>query len=111
MLVGVKLDRIHTLTFSLSCMLCSLAGAALLSLTPAYPTMGQQPLYAAWFTVILVGLGNVEATVVGGLIVGMIEVLSTYFFGAEWQNVVSLSVIVLVLLIKPSGLFGKKAKV
>lgn len=111
MLMGVQINMVHTLTFSLSCMLCALAGAALISITPAYPTMGMQPNYSAWFVCILVGLGNIEGTLVGGFIVGLIEVLSSYYLGAEWQNAVSLSVIVLVLLIKPSGLFGKKAKV
>jgi len=111
MLMGVKINMVHTLTFSLSSMLCAIAGAALLSITPAYPTMGLAPLYAAWFVVILVGLGNMEATIVGGFIVGLIEVSSSYYLGAAWQNAVSLSVIVLILLIKPTGLFGKKAKV
>jgi branched-chain amino acid transport system permease protein len=111
MLMGVQIDRIHTLTFSLSSMLCALAGGALLSFTPAYPTMGLQPLYTAWFVVILVGLGNMEATIVGGFIVGLIEVTATYYLGAAWQNAVSLSVIVLILLFKPAGLFGKKIKV
>jgi branched-chain amino acid transport system permease protein len=111
MLMGVSIDRIHTLTFSLSCMLCALAGGALLPFTPAYPTMGMQPLYAAWFVVILVGLGNLESTIVGGFIVGLIEVTSTYYLGAAWQNVASLSVIILILLIKPTGLFGKKVKI
>lgn len=111
MLMGVEIDMIHTLTFSLSCMLCALAGAALLSITPAYPTMGLAPTLAAWFVVILVGLGNMEATIVGGFIVGLIEVSSTYYLGAAWQSAVSLSVIVLILLFKPKGLFGKAAKI
>lgn len=111
MLMGVQINKIHTLTFSLSCMLCALAGAALLSITPAYPTMGLQPNYSAWFVCILVGLGNIEGTLAGGFIVGLIEVFSSYYLGAEWQNAVSLSVIVLILLFKPTGLFGKKAKV
>lgn len=111
MLMGIQINSIHTLTFALASMLAAVAGAALLSITPAYPTMGMQPLYAAWFTVILVGLGNIEATVVGGFIVGLIEVTAIYFLGATWQNAASLSVIVLVLVFKPSGLFGKAVKV
>lgn len=111
MLMGVQIDKIHTLTYALSCMLAALAGGALISITPAYPTMGLQPLYAAWFVVILVGLGNLQAVLAGGFIVGLVEVAATYWLGAAWQNAVSLSVIVLVLIFKPSGLFGRKAKV
>src|SRR6056297_1677870 len=57
--VGINLDNIHTLTFALSAMLASVAGASLLSLNPAYPTMGLMPLFSSWFVVILVGVGNI----------------------------------------------------
>ncbi len=111
MLMGVQINSIHTLTFGLSSMLASIAGAALISITPAYPTMGQKPLYSAWFVVILVGLGNLEATIVGAFMVSAIEVFATYYVGAAWADAVSLSVIVIILLIKPTGLFGKRVKV
>lgn len=111
MLMGVDIKKIHTITYAMSCMLAALAGAALLSITPAYPTMGTAPNLAAWFTVILVGVGNLAAVIVGGILVGLIEVASAYLIGAAWQNVVSLSVIILILLFKPNGLFGRKQKV
>lgn len=111
MLMGVELNKIHTLTFALSSMLAAIAGAALLSIIPAYPTMGLQPLYKSWFVVILVGLGNIEATIIGGFMVGLIEALASFGLGAMWQDVISLSIIILVLLFKPAGLFGKKLKV
>lgn len=111
MLMGVDIKKIHTFTYALSCMLAALAGGALLSVTPAYPTMGTAPNLAAWFTVILVGVGNLSAVIVGGFMVGLIEVASTYIVGAAWQNVISLSVIILILLFKPAGLFGRKQKV
>jgi len=111
MLMGIELNKIHTLTFALSSMLAAIAGAALLSIIPAYPTMGLQPLYKSWFVVILVGLGNIEATIIGGFLVGLIEAIASFSLGAMWQDVISLSIIILVLLIKPTGLFGKKLKV
>lgn len=110
-LMGINLDMIHTLTFGLSCMLAAIAGASLLSIIPASPFMGLTPLYKSWFVVILVGLGNIEATIVGGFMVGFIEMIASYKFGAGFQDVVSLTIIILVLLFKPSGLFGKKMKV
>jgi len=110
-LMGIDLNGIQTLTFALSCMMAAIAGAALLSIIPAYPTMGVAPLMKSWLVVILVGLGNIQATVVGGFIVGLIETYATYNFGASWQDVISLSLIILVLIFKPSGLFGKRQKV
>lgn len=109
-LAGINLNRVHTLTFALSCMLAAIAGAALLSINPAYPTMGLAPLYKSWFVVILVGLGNIGATIVGGLIVGILEAATYYNLGAGWMDVVSLTIIILILLVKPSGLFGKAVK-
>lgn len=107
-LVGIDLNRIHTLTFALSCMLAALAGACLLSITPAYPAMGVNPLYKSWFVLILVGMGNVGGCIAGGLIVGLLETISYFQFGAGWQDVISLVVIILILLFKPKGIFGKK---
>lgn len=110
MLVGIKLNRVHTLTFALGAMLAAIAGAALLSINPAYPTMGLSPLYKSWFVVILVGMGNVWGTVIGGFIVGLVEAFSYYNLGAGWQDVVSLVVIITVLALKPSGIFGKTVR-
>lgn len=107
-LVGVNLKFVHTFTFALSCMMGALAGACLLAITPAFPTMGVNPLYKSWFVLILVGMGNVGGCIIGGLIVGLLETISYFQFGAGWQDVISLAVIILILLVKPNGIFGKK---
>lgn len=107
-LMGIDLNWIHTLTFSLSCLLAAIAGASLLSINPAFPTMGVIPLYKSWFVLILVGMGNIWGTIYGGLIVGLLETVSIKLFGAGWQDVISLTVIILILVFKPSGLFAKK---
>ncbi|MFB0546933.1 MAG: branched-chain amino acid ABC transporter permease, partial [Anaerolineae bacterium] len=66
--------------------------------------------YKSWYVVILVGLGNVFGAIAGGFIVGMLETLSYYFLGADWQNVASLAILILLLLVKPTGLFGSEVK-
>jgi len=106
LLVGIDLDRIQSITFALSSMLAGLAGAAMLSILPAYPSMGMTPNNKSWFVVMLVGLGNVGGSIVGGFMVGILETVTYYFLGGGWQDVVSLSVLILILLFKPSGLFG-----
>jgi len=110
MLVGIDLDRIRNLTFGLSGMLAATAGASLLSMVPAHPTMGLEPLYKSWYVVILGGLGSVGAAIPAGLIVGTLETFSYYFLGAAWQNVISLSLMILMLLLKPNGIFGSEVK-
>ena len=110
MLVGIELDRIHTLSFGLSSMLAGIAGASLLSINPAYPTMGLLPLAKSWLVVILAGLGNIRGAIIGGFIVGIVEAASYYFLGAGWQDVTSVTMLIIILLFKPSGLFGTEVK-
>ena len=107
-LVGIDRDFIQTLTFALSAGLAAIAGACLLSINPAYPMMGVQPLYKSWFVLILVGMGNLGGSIAGGLLVGLLETVTYTYFGGGWQDVISLSVIIMILLFKPSGLFGMK---
>jgi branched-chain amino acid transport system permease protein len=58
----------------------------------------------------LVGLGNVEGAIIGGFLVGMLETGSYYYLGSGWQDVITLFVLILILLFKPSGLFGSEVK-
>jgi branched-chain amino acid transport system permease protein len=110
MLVGIDLDRIQTLTFALGSMLAGVGGASLLSLSPAYPYGGNKPLIASWFVVTIAGLGNVEGAILGGFIVGIFESVSYFYLGQGWQEVASLGLLILLLLFKPTGLFGTEIK-
>ncbi len=105
---GVNLNFVYTFTFALSCMLAGIAGACLLSIEPAKPIMGLSALYKSWFILILIGMGNIGGCIVGGMIIALLETIAIYWLGIGWQNLISLSVIILILLIKPNGLFGKK---
>jgi branched-chain amino acid transport system permease protein len=110
MLMGIDLDRIQTLTFALGSMLAGIGGASLLSLSPAYPYAGSKPLISSWFVVTIAGLGNIYGAVVGGFIVGLFESVSYFALGQGWQEVASLLLLMLLLLFKPTGLFGTNIK-
>lgn len=109
-IVGINLDFIHTLTFSLATATAAVAGAALLFMFQAYPTVGLKPLYFAWYVVMLVGLGNVAGAVVGGFIVALLQTGTQMFFTITWETVIPTVVMILVLLLAPSGLFGSEVK-
>lgn len=109
-MVGIDLQLVHTLTLALSSALAALAGASLLFMFPSYPTVGLKPLYVAWYVVILAGLGNVGGAVAGGFIVALLQTLTSYFIGPGWEDVVPTALIILILLFKPSGLFGSEVK-
>jgi len=110
LMVGIDLNRIQILTLAVSCALASLAGACLLFMFPAYPTMGMAPLYNSWFVVIVVGMGNVGAAVIGGFIVALFQVLTTVYIGEGWGFVVPSALIIIILLVKPTGIFGSPVR-
>lgn len=109
-LLGIDLGRVYRLTFALSSALAALAGAALLFMFPSYPTVGLKPLYIAWTVVILAGLGNVEGAIVGGFVVALLQTTTSYFLGTAWEDVVPFFLIILILILRPSGLFGSAVK-
>jgi branched-chain amino acid transport system permease protein len=109
-MAGIDLNRIFILTMGISCALAALAGASLLFLFPAYPDVGLQPLYLAWFVVILAGLGNIPGAVIGAFIVALLQNLTIFYIQVGWVDVLPTVFIILILLFKPSGLFGSAVK-
>lgn len=109
-MAGINLNRIFMLTMGLSLALAALAGAALLFMFPSFPDVGIQPLYIAWYVVILAGLGNVQGAIIGAFIVGLLQTLAVYYVGLGWVDVLPTGFIILILLFKPSGLFGSEVK-
>ncbi len=109
-MVGINLDGIQTLTFALATATAALAGAALLPMYPAYPNVGLNPLYYSWYVVMLVGLGNVPGAILGGFIVALFQTATQQFFGMSWINVVPTAIMIVVLLVAPSGIFGSEVK-
>jgi branched-chain amino acid transport system permease protein len=109
-LVGISVEKIHSVTFSLSCGLAGLAGATLLFLFPSSPHVGDGPLYLAWTIVILAGLGNVVGTVVAGIAIALVNNNTSFLLGTTWTSVVPFALMVVLLLIRPTGLFGRATK-
>lgn len=110
LIVGIGLSGIMILTVALSCALAAVSGASLLFMYPSYPTVGLEPLYMAWFVVILVGLGNVAGALVGGFMVALLKVLTIEYVGAGWDFVIPSAIIIIVLIVKPMGIFGSEVR-
>lgn len=109
-LIGINPHNIYVLTLSLSCAIAALSGASVLFMYPSFPMVGFQPLYMSWFVVIIVGLGNISGCLIGGFLVAFIQVLTTSYIGEGWDFVLPALLICLVLIIKPSGIFGTGVK-
>ena len=110
MLVGINLDFIQSLTFALATATAALAGAVLLFMFQAYPTVGLKPLYFAWYVVMLAGLGNIAGAAAGGFIVALLQTGTQQFFGVAWEDVIPTLIMVIVLIFVPSGIFGSEVK-
>lgn len=109
-MVGINLNFIYSLTFALATAIAALAGASLLFMFQAYPTVGLKPLYFAWYVVMLAGLGNIAGAAVGGFIVALLQTATQQFFGINWEDVIPTVVMVVVLILVPSGIFGSEVK-
>lgn len=107
-LMGIPSRRIYTLTFSISACLAALAGTALAPIFSVNPWMGGGPLIKAFIVVILGGLGSFPGAIIGGFIIGISETLSVLFLASGWKDLVSFILLILILVIRPSGLFGGK---
>jgi branched-chain amino acid transport system permease protein len=110
LMVGINVGRMRTLTFAISSGLAALAGATLLFQFPSFPYVGVKPLYVAWTVVILAGLGNVGGAVVAGFIIALLEANTGFFIGSAWEDVVPFALIVLILAVRPTGLFGRAVR-
>jgi branched-chain amino acid transport system permease protein len=109
-LVGIELSSIYMLTFAISSALAAAAGGLLGPIFYVYPTMGSIPLIKAFVVVILGGLGNVQGAVAAGFIVGVVESLCAAYISSDYKNVFVFILLVLILLTKPQGLFGRIGK-
>ena len=109
-IVGIDIEKIVLLTISLACSLAAVAGGSLLFMYPSYPTVGLEPLYMAWFVVILSGLGNILGAVAGAFMVALLKAVTVEYVGAGWDFVIPSALIMLVLIFKPSGIFGSDVR-
>jgi len=105
-LVGINVDRINNTSFALGAATTGAAGVLLLPLMPLSPHIGHDFTLTAFIVVILGGMGNLIGALVGGLILGVAESLSTLFLPATLKQVVSFSLLVIIMLFRPQGLFG-----
>ena len=110
LLLGVDVQRIVPVVYVVTGLLCAIAGILFaINYRTVGPYIGEQVATIAIAGMVLGGLGNIWGAIVGGLIVGLLEALATYWFGADIVKVPIWGLLLLVLVIKPTGLFGQSA--
>ena len=110
-LMGVEINFIHTATFALGSGLAAAAGALLGPVFVVYPTMGDLASLKAFAIVILGGLGSIPGATIGGFILAFMEELGAGYVSSGFRDGMGFLVIIVILLIKPTGLFAQKERI
>jgi branched-chain amino acid transport system permease protein len=110
MLMGINTDLVFAVAVGLALALAGAAGALLMPFYPVYPTVGQVFVLMAFVAVVLGTLGNVTGALIAGLMMGVAESLGIQFVGADSGLIVVFLMLLLTLAIRPSGLFGGRAR-
>ena len=105
-MMGVDVTGISRLGFIIGCTLAAIAGSLIAPLFLVEPSMGVIVVVKGFTIVILGGIGSVTGAIVGGLILGFMESFITLYFDATLANIICWSLIIFVIIVKPTGLFG-----
>jgi branched-chain amino acid transport system permease protein len=106
-LVGADPMRIKQWAFGIATATCALAGALLIIVSPVEPGLGRLYIGRTFCVAVLAGLGSMKGTLAAGIILGIAESLVLTSFGASWAPAVAFGLLLLVLAIRPVGLFGR----
>jgi branched-chain amino acid transport system permease protein len=112
-MMGVNIDRIIVWTFFIGGVMAGAAGLLYILVlgVPTYWFIGFVPGIKAFTAAVLGGIGNIRGAVLGGLLLGMVEAYSVPCFGAQWTTITAFVVLVLVLMIRPTGILGEEVAV
>jgi branched-chain amino acid transport system permease protein len=107
-LMGISVDRIITFTFVLGSMLAAAAGVLVALQNPKIePYMGIMPGLKAFVAAVVGGIGNIPGAVLGGLVMGIAEVMVVGYLSPTWRDAIAFVLLILILLVRPSGLLGQ----
>ncbi len=107
-LVGINVYRVSSMAFAIGTALAAAASSLIAPVYLVYPAMGSLPLIKAFVVIILGGMGSLPGAVVGGYLLGLIESLAGGYLSMIYADLFAFALLVVVLAIKPTGLFGKK---
>ena len=107
-LMGINLNAMNSFTFALGAGTAALAGGLLGAIFNVLPSMGELPLVKGFAVVIMGGMGNVQGILFSGLILGVAESLAASFISLGLSDAIAFAILIIILLFKPAGLFGKR---
>lgn len=107
-LMGINVNRTIALTFAIGSGLAAVAGVLLCSSYPSLsPYTGSMPGIKAFVAAVFGGIGSIPGALIGGILLGVIEILGKAYISSQLADAIVFAVLIVVLLVKPTGLFGK----
>ncbi len=106
MVCGINVQRIHLITFGLASALAAAGGTLISVIVAIQPEMGQIWTFKSFLVIVLGGAGNYPGALLGGILLGLVEQLASLFLTAQLSEAVAYVLLVLVLLVRPTGLLG-----
>ncbi len=107
-LMGINDKFIYILTFGLGAACVGLGSSLIAPLYPTSPTIGTYFVLIAFVCVVLGGLGSIPGAFFGALVIGLVDALSGFYIGSDLREAVVFTIFLLILILKPSGLFGTR---
>jgi len=104
-LMGINIKKVYSISMGIGISCVAIAGAVLSPIYSIFPNVGVQFVLIAFIVVVLGGMGNLKGAFLGGIIIGLIEALSGFFIAPPLKNLVYFIMFILILLLKPTGLF------
>ena len=109
-LIGVRIFKVHRICFGLGVAMAAMTGSLLSMVFDLSPSMGLPFTVTGLIVVVLGGLGSISGSLIGGLILGVVESLGAYFTSPDLKIVISYTVFIAILLIRPNGLLGVRGR-
>ena len=110
-LMGINVNRTISTTFAIGSALAAVAGVLLCSTIPTLqPTTGSMPGIRAFTAAVLGGIGSMPGAMLGGVLLGVIETFSKKYISTDFSDAIVFGVLILILLLKPTGLLGKQVQ-
>lgn len=107
--VGINVRHVYAMTLAIAGALSAIAGVLVITTFSVTPLTGLSWLVTGFTVIVLGGLGSPLGTLVGGLLLGLVEAYAVAYVGADYRSLVAMIVLVLALLIRPQGILGRKA--